>query len=131
MFRPGDAFVHEFRVDGAVYEGFVKAFGDRNPLHVDDAFAASKGFQRRVMHGNILGGFLSYFVGECLPTKDVVLHSQQIDYKRPVYLDDVLTFEASVEEVHESVGAVEFRFLFRKRGAEVVAKGRLQIGVLK
>jgi acyl dehydratase len=131
MFRPGDAFIHEFRVDRAVYDAFVKAFGDHNPLHVDDAFAASKGFQGKVMHGNILGGFLSYFVGECLPTKEVVLHSQRIDYKRPVYLDDVLTFEASVEEVHESVGAVEFRFQFRKSGAEVVAKGRLQIGLLK
>ena len=129
MFRQGDTFARDFVVTGEVYQGFIAAFGDRNPLHVDDAFAAAKGFRARVMHGNILGGFLSYFVGECLPTKEVVIHSQQIEFKRPVYLNDVLAFEARVEDVFESVGAVQFKFQFRNALA-VVARGELQIGVL-
>jgi acyl dehydratase len=38
-------------------------------LHIDDDYARSKGFKQKVMHGNILCGFLSRFVGELLPVK--------------------------------------------------------------
>jgi 3-hydroxybutyryl-CoA dehydratase len=130
MFRQHDAFALSFVVTESVHEGFAALFRDRNPLHMDEAFATSKGFRGRVMHGNILCGFLSYFIGECLPTRDVIIHSQEIEFKRPVYLNDTLAFEAKVDGVFESVGAVEFDFQFRNAEAMVVAKGKIQIGLL-
>ncbi len=130
IFQKGDTFTRSFVVTKALFEGFIGLFGDRNPLHVDDAFATAKGFRGKVMHGNILGGFLSYFIGECLPTKDVIIHSQEIQYKRAVYLNDVLAFEAKVVEVYESVEAVEFKFIFRNMEDKIVSKGIIQIGLL-
>jgi acyl dehydratase len=130
IFQKGDTFTRSFVVTKALFEGFIGLFGDRNPLHVDDAFATAKGFRGKVMHGNILGGFLSYFIGECLPTKDVIIHSQEIQYKRAVYLNDVLAFEAKVVEVYESVEAVEFKFIFRNMEDKIVSKGMIQIGLL-
>ena len=82
------------------------------------------------MHGNILNAFLSYFIGECLPTKDVIIHSQDIQFKNPVYLDDKLNFTASVSGVFESVSAVEFKYFFRNSQSKVVAKGKIQIGII-
>jgi 3-hydroxybutyryl-CoA dehydratase len=127
---PGQSFTRTFAVTEAVYRGFLAAFNDRNPLHVDRAFAQSKGFASEVMHGNILGGFLSYFVGECLPFKDVIIHSQEISFRKPVYLGDVLELRASVEEVHASVGAARIRFEFVDAAGAAAARGRLQIGRL-
>jgi acyl dehydratase len=130
IFQRDDTFTRSFVVTKALHTGFIELFEDRNPLHVDDAFATAKGFRGKVMHGNILGGFLSYFIGECLPTKDVIIHSQEIQYKHAVYLNDVLTFEAKVDGVHESVKAVEFKFVFRNGEAKIVSKGMFQIGLL-
>ena len=81
------------------------------------------------MHGNILNGFLSYFIGECLPTKDVIILSQQINYNKPVYLNDNLEFEAEVAEVYESVNVIKFKFLFKNSIGTIVAKGNFQIGL--
>ena len=130
MFHENDTFTRSFVVTDDLYRGFIELFDDRNPLHVDEAFARARGFQGKVMHGNILGGFLSYFVGECLPTRNVIIHSQEILYKAPVYLNDALSFEAVVDGVHESVGAVEFRFRFRNAEGATVSKGKMQIGLL-
>ena len=80
----GDSFSKEFIIDNEIYIGFINLFKDRNPLHTDIAFAKEKGFNATVMHGNILGGFLSYFIGECLPEKNVIIHSQEIKYYNPV-----------------------------------------------
>lgn len=130
VFEPGTVFCREFVVDARVYEGFLATFGDRNPLHVDAAYARAHGFADRVMHGNLLNGFLSYFVGECLPVKEVMLHKQEIRYLRPVYEGDTLTLEATVESFSEAVRAVEMSYRFANQAGVKVASGKLQFGVL-
>jgi acyl dehydratase len=131
LFEKGNVFIREFSVNGDVYFSFMNTFKDKNPLHVDAAFATAKGFKGPVMHGNILNGFLSYFVGECLPTKNVIIHSQEIQFKQPVYLDEKLKLEAVVDEVHESVNAVVFKFTFKNEASKTVSKGKIQIGILQ
>lgn len=128
----GDKFEREFVLTEHIQNGFIQLFEDRNPLHVDKAYAVNFKFDGVVMHGNILNGFLSYFVGECLPVKNVVIHEQQIKYSNPVYLNDVLILGAEITEVFESVQSLEIKFSFRKKvDSVVVAKGKIQIGELK
>lgn len=129
-FKPNDTFIHKFSVSEAVYTGFIDLFQDKNPLHTDEPFAREKGFEARVMHGNILNGFLSYFIGECLPVKNVLIHSQEIQFKNPVYLGNKLTLEAVVSDVFESVQAVEFKFTFKNFESKIIAKGKIQIGLI-
>ena len=126
----GDKFSHDFVVDNKIYEGFIDLFSDRNPLHTDVSFATAKGFASTVMHGNILGGFLSYFIGECLPVKNVIIHSQQMKFYNPVYLNNHLFFSATVDDVFESVNVVVFNFLFENEQKQKVAKGKIQIGLI-
>ena len=130
IFKIGEKFANNFRISETIHRGFIQLFNDKNPLHVNHKFATEKGFAGRVMHGNILNGFISYFIGECLPLKNVIIHSQEIQYKKAVYLDDELFFEAVVCGVHESVSAVEFKFSFRNKDLEIVSKGKFQIGLI-
>jgi 3-hydroxybutyryl-CoA dehydratase len=127
--KQGDKLTQVFTVDEAVYKGFLATFKDHNPLHTDNAYALRKGFKERVMHGNILNGFISFFIGECLPTKDVIIHSQQISFSNPVYLNDTLNFEAEVAEIFESVRVIKFKFSFKNTQGKKVAKGEIQIGL--
>jgi len=127
----GDKYEIKFHVTPNIYNGFITVFNDKNPLHTDEKFAKEKGFKGAVMHGNILNGFLSYFIGECLPNKNVIIHSQQIDYKLPVYLNDHLILQATIINYSESVNVYEFGFHFINSENKKVAKGKIQIGILK
>ena len=126
----GDEIAHDFEVSREVYEGFIKIFKDRNELHTDKDFAQAKGFQSVVMHGNILNGFLSYFVGECLPLRNVIIQSQEIKFSKPVYLHDKLKLEAKISGIYESVGVFEASFRFKNELGAIVARGEVQVGVL-
>lgn len=128
--QKGDTFTAAFSVNEETYKGFIGLFNDRNPLHTDKAFAQSKGFKGEVMHGNILNGFLSYFIGECLPDKNVIIQTQEIKYALPVYLHDRLKLVAQVADRYESVNAVEFKYYFENSAGEKVAKGKIQIGII-
>ena len=131
IFKMDDAFDKSFIVSSETYTGFIKLFKDENPLHTDEQFAKTKGFNGRVMHGNILHGFISYFIGECLPVKNVIIHSQEIEFKNPVYLNDELQFKAVITGIYESVNTVEFKYYFKNAALNIVAKGKIQIGLLK
>ncbi len=130
-FKAGDNYKLTFTVSEDKYKGFIELFNDNNPLHTNDEFARGYGFKGKVMHGNILNGFLSYFIGECLPSKDVIIHSQEIQFKNPVYVNDELAFNATILDVYESVKTVEFKFDFKNNLSKTVAKGKIQIGLLK
>lgn len=130
QFQVNDNFEETFVVSEAIQADFIKLSGDKNPLHMESDYALSKGFKGKVMHGNILNAFLSFFIGECLITKDVIIHSQEIIYKNPVYLDDKLQFTAIISAIYESVKAVEFKYQFKNIEQKVVAKGKIQIGLI-
>ncbi len=126
----GDKFHKTFIVDIRVYKGFIDIFKDNNPLHTNNAFAKEKGFKSEVMHGNILNGFLSYFIGECLPLKNVIIQTQEIKFSLPVYLGNVLTFNAEIADVFESVNMIEFKYHLQNPEGKKVAKGTIQIGII-
>jgi len=126
---------HTYQVSPEVYHAFQSCSGDFNPLHTDVAFAQSKGFANCVMYGNILNAFISHFVGMLLPTSEVMIQSQDISFHKPVFLNDQISLEATVDTISEAVGIIEYKLKFRRisEGAkpELVAKGHVQIGLLK
>ena len=126
----GAKFTHAFVVSDAVYSGFIQTFSDRNPYHVSDDAARAKGFAGKIMHGNILNGFLSYFIGECLPVKTVVIQSQEIKFHKPVYLNDALTLHAEVVDFHDSVRTAEISFQFLNQNNIKVARGKVSVGLI-
>jgi len=126
----GARFTRQFVVSQSVYDGFIHTFNDRNPYHVSDEAARANGFTGKIMHGNILNGFLSYFVGECLPIKTVVIQSQEIKFHKPVYLNDTVTLNAEVSDFHESVRTAEISFQFLNQDDIKVARGKIFIGLL-
>lgn len=123
-------YKHTFCVTKKVYKSFQDCSGDFNLLHTNETFAKEQGFKECVMYGNILNTFVSYFVGMLLSTQKVIIHSQDIAYKNPVFLNDELIFKASVNGIFESVNAIEFKFNFTNIENKVVAKGHIQIGIL-
>lgn len=127
--QKGDTFIQKFKITPYIYEGFIAISNDKNPLHTNHDFAVSKGFQSKVMHGNILGGFVSFFVGELLPIDNVIIHSQELKFYNPVYLNDNLDFSAEVIGIYESVNTIEFKFTFSKDSTKI-AKGKVQIGII-
>lgn len=128
--QKGELFKQEFSVTKDLHSKFINIFNDKNILHTDKEFAQSKGFKDIVMHGNILGGFLSYFIGECLPIKNVIIHTQEIKYYNPFYIDDKLMLKAEVEDFYESVNTIIFKFEFENNEGKRIAKGKIQIGII-
>jgi len=121
-----------YRITPEIYEKFIQISGDVNPLHVDQDHAERNSFPSVVMHGGILHGFLSHFVGMILPGKNAILLSCEIRYSKPNFLLDEIELAARVSERAEEHQIVNLDFTFRNlTQAYVGARARVQVGVLK
>ena len=81
MIKQGDVFTEKFKITEDVRNGFIELFSARAPIHTDAEYARQRNFKSYIVHGNILSGFISHFVDECLPDKNVMCYSQNIKFK--------------------------------------------------
>ena len=124
---------YHYHVTPDVYDSFQRCCRDYNPLHTDAAFAKQKGFIAPVMYGNILNAFISHFVGMLLPSREVMIQSQDISFHKPVFLNDEILLESSIDTVSEAVNVVAYKMKFYKvqeSDRQLVAKGHVQVGLL-
>lgn len=113
-----------------VYEHFMRAFEDINPLHTDDAYARAYGFKSRVAHGAILNGFISHFVGIEFPGKYTLLQSVNIQYKAPSYVEDILELQAEVMQKVDAVRVIVMNIhITNKTRAYMSATATVQVGM--
>src|ERR1022692_247615 len=82
----GTRFRHRYVIGEDVYQRFLDLFGDASPLHVDDQVAISCGFSAKLMHGAILNGFISNFVGMNFPGKRTLELGVEIHFVKPTYV---------------------------------------------
>jgi 3-hydroxybutyryl-CoA dehydratase len=75
--------------------------GDNNPVHLDDAFAATTRFGKRIAHGMLAASLISAALANDLPGPGTVYLSQTLQFKAPVYLGDTVTAIIEVKSVRE------------------------------
>ncbi len=97
--RAGDRVERTFQVTDAAIEAFADASGDHNPLHLDDAFAATTRFGGRIAHGMLTASFVSALIGNDLPGPGTVYLGQELRFRAPVRPGDAVRCEVEVEAV--------------------------------
>jgi len=122
-----------YHITQDVYDAFQRLSGDQNPLHTDANFARRKGFPDCVMYGNILNAFISHFVGMVLPTPDVMIQTQDIQFRKPVFLGDSILLKSEIQDTSEAVEIINFKLKFYRTNADkpqLIATGHVQVGLL-
>lgn len=109
---------------------FADVSGDRSPLHMDAAFARSRGFPGRVAHGVLLAALASRIVGMGLPGTNALLQSLSLRFAAPAFVGDTVVVSAVVDQVSEAARCVVLRIeATNASSGETLAKGKAQVGL--
>lgn len=77
---------------------FAEVSGDHNPAHLDADYAAGTPFKHVIGHGMWTASLISCLLGTQLPGLGTIYLSQNLSFRRPVYVGDTLTVTATVKE---------------------------------
>jgi 3-hydroxybutyryl-CoA dehydratase len=86
----------------SMVDDFAALSGDFSPIHMDDKYAESTTFKKRVVHGMLLGSFLSRVDGMYLPGKHALYFSQSIEFRNPCFIGDTVKVSSEVIDKSES-----------------------------
>lgn len=75
----------DVEITEAAVASFAELSGDRNPLHVDPAYARTTEYGRPIVHGALLLGFVSRVLGMHIPGERSLLLSLKARFPKPLF----------------------------------------------
>lgn len=126
----GEKFSTTKQITDSVVRAFAELSGDFNPIHLDEEFASSTRFGKRIAHGMISGALLSAVLGYEFKERRVVYLSQTMKFIAPVFIDDTITATATVKNVREDKPIVTLETVCTNQNGETTLKGEAVVMIL-
>lgn len=119
----GDKTSRTTTITDEMIHAFAALSGDNNPVHLDDAYAQTTRFGRRIAHGMIAAGLISATLANDLPGPGTVYLSQTLQFKAPVFPGDIITTTVEVKSVRPDKPVVNLTTFCKNQDGKVVVEG--------
>jgi acyl dehydratase len=121
--NPGETASRSTTITDEMIRAFAALTGDSNPVHLDDTYAATTRFGRRIAHGMIAAGLISAALANDLPGPGTVYLSQTLQFKAPVYPGDTITTTVEVKSVRPDKPIATLSTICKNQENAVVLEG--------
>ena len=126
----GDKFSTSKQITDAIVRAFAELSGDYNPIHLDEEFAKTTRFGKRIAHGMISGALISAVLGYEFKERKIVYLSQTMKFVAPVFIDDTVTATATVKNIREDKLIVTLETVCTNQSGEITLKGEAAVMIL-
>ena len=126
---PGVSVETSTTIKAREIELFAEATGDRNPVHLDEEFAATTQFGGRIAHGMLTAGLVSAAIASKLPGPGSIYLGQTLRFTKPVRLGDTVTVRLEVIEVITAKRRVRLATTCTNQNGETVLDGEATVMV--
>lgn len=133
LYKVGDST--EFAKTVGEYDiyGFAGIVGDFYGVHLNEEFARTTRFGKRIAQGALSVGFLSTGMGHMAaraPSPGAVSYRYDVTFTAPVYIGDTVTARLELVEKQEERNLCVFKATVRNQDGTVVAEGSTYLKVL-
>jgi len=120
--KTGDHFTCEFSFTQEDVEKFSELTGDNNPIHLNEEFASKTVFKKPIMHGFLSGSIFSKVLGTLFPGEGTIYLSQTMEFKRPMFVNEIYEAEFTVKEtfISKSRAAISTIIKDKNTGKEMI-----------
>lgn len=102
---------------------------DRNPIHLDEEFAAASFFGRPIVHGMLVARLFSWLIGMELPGEGSIYLGQRLSFKAPVPVGGEVTASVEIVKIREDKPIVTLRTVCVNSDGQVVIEGEAVVKV--
>jgi len=99
MLAIDQTYEHEFKFSQDDVVAFSRLTGDNNPIHLDEDYAANSPFKKPIIHGMLGASVFSKVLGTLFPGKGTIYLSQELEFKRPMFVDIEYKAHFKVKEI--------------------------------
>lgn len=126
-FSVGDSAEITKRIDETDIQAFADLTGDHNPVHLDDAFARTTPFGRRIAHGMLTASLISSVLANKLPGEGSVYLGQTLQFVAPVFPGDEITARVVVKEIRQDKPVIKLETTCLNQSGAIVIRGEATV----
>ena len=126
-FKVGDSAEITKTIEQSDIDAFASVTGDRNPVHVDEEFAKTTRFGKRIAHGMLTASLISAVLANKLPGEGSVYLGQTLQFVAPVFPGDEITARVTVKEIREDKPVVKLETVCVNQRGEIVIRGEATV----
>jgi len=127
QFSVGDSAEITKTIEQADIDAFANVTGDHNPVHVDEEFAKTTRFGRRIAHGMLTASLISAVLANKLPGEGSVYLGQTLQFVAPVFPGDEITARVTVREIREDKPILKLETVCVNQRDEIVIRGEATV----
>jgi acyl dehydratase len=128
--KVGDTFTTTREITDELIRKFAELSGDHNPIHLDEEFAKTTRFGRRIAHGMLSGAFISAVLGFEFKKRKIVYLSQTMKFTAPAFIGDTITTSATVTGIRQDKPIVTLETVCTNQDGVVTVKGEAAVMIL-
>jgi acyl dehydratase len=103
---------------------FSELTSDKNPIHFDEEYSSNTRFKRPIVQGPMVVSLIGGILGSNLPGPGTVYISQETNFKKPLFIDEVVTAWVEVVKIREDKPIVTLKNWIEKENGEIVLEGK-------
>ena len=126
-FSVGDSAEITKTIEQSDIDAFAAVTGDHNPVHVDEEFAKTTRFGRRIAHGMLTASMISSVLANKLPGEGSVYLGQTLKFVAPVFPGDEVTARVTVKEIREDKPILKLETICVNQRDEIVIRGEATV----
>jgi len=127
IFKVGDSAEITKTITEADIQAFAEVTGDHNPIHLDDEFAKSTRFGRRIAHGMLTASLISSVLANKLPGEGSVYLGQSLQFVAPVFPGDEVTARVTIKQIREDKPILKLETICVNQHDETVIRGEATV----
>lgn len=126
----GDTFTVQKEVTDELIRKFADVSGDHNPIHLDEEFAKTTQFGKRIAHGMLGGAFISAVLGYEFSVRKIIYLSQTLKFVAPVFIGDTVTTKATIKNIRPDKPIITVETICENQAGEMLIKGEAVLMLL-
>ena len=103
---------------------------DKNPVHLDEEYARNSVFGNRIVYGFLTASLFSGIIGSILPGNGSIYLNQNMNFRKPVYHNELLTATCTITNIREDKPIVTLETICRNEAGEIVVDGTALIKLI-
>jgi 3-hydroxybutyryl-CoA dehydratase len=124
-FVVGDVVSDSVEITEQIVNDFAEVSGDKNPIHLDEVYAKTTRFGRRVAHGMFSAALISRVLGMKLGSGGIYL-GQTLKFTAPLFIGDTATVTCTVRQLRDK-GIGRITTIVTKQDGTVCVEGEATI----
>lgn len=108
-------------------ETFSNLSLDTNPIHLDEKYAESTVFKRKIVHGFLSSSLISAIIGTKMPGPGSIYLHQEMNFKKPVFIGDVVKAVATITDINKEKSIIYLQTNCYNGGDELTVEGKAVI----